>query len=152
MRDRLQLVLATEEHARSLVLRPEDIHELLAIDPHREPQEAVVDSWAISHSRIAAVTDQGEVIAVGGLALTEEDACPWLLCSSKVGRYGREALARCRGLLRAWQCIAGPSRVLNNFVHRDNLPAQRFITALGFRIVPPPAGDWWFFYLPPRSS
>lgn len=128
-------------------LRPSDRAEVEA-SAKQSPQEALVRSFEASRECFVAVAD-GDPVAIFGVGLVGDVAVPWMLGTPVMRRYPVEVLRRAKAYVRRW---LAEHRVLVNFVDARNKTSIRFLTRLGFTILPPqPHGPYGmpfhFFYM-----
>lgn len=143
----IKFVPATKALCDSMVLREEDRRELLAHEPGRDLSTAVWNSSCISSSALVALDGDGQVVAAFGITEGDHEVCPWLLCSALAERNAIVGMRLARQFIALLRRVAGP-RTAFNWIHKDSTQARRFIQRLGFRIIPAPAGDFDYFYLP----
>lgn len=131
----VEIVPATIEHARAIVLRPGDARELAALG------QTTAEAFAFSTARpIWAETYliDGEVAAMVGLSvhlsLLGDRGEPWLLTGLPVDRHPKLFLRETRaGVARMREQFP----VLANWVHAEYHQAIRWLRWLGFDIGPP---------------
>lgn len=124
--------------AARLVLRPEDAAEVSPGWQERTEAE-------IAAGRALAAWDGDELVALCGIAPSEDLASPWLLASPRISRHRRLLAKTARHLvadLRTYPCTVG------NYIGKASASNRKFIQKLGFVILPSPSGDHDFFYLP----
>jgi hypothetical protein len=133
----VEIVPATPDHARALVLREGDALEVAALG--LSPQQALQQSLARSMWAEAYLVDgpQGhEVAAIVGLcraSLLAGPGVPWLLTGPACERHAKTFLRESRRQLAR---MRGSCLPLVNFVHADYRRAIRWLEWLGFTLEP----------------
>lgn len=96
-----------------------------------------------------AVDADGEVVAIFGCAFENKQAYPWMLSTPYISKHARACIELGRICMEAWTVLARAREVpiLCNYIHKTNHSARRFITRLGFTILPAPNGDFDCFFL-----
>ena len=129
----------------TMQLRQEDIREIIALGV--DPTVALRDSVAVSHVCFTGVNGRGDVIAIGGVSMSNDAITPWMLASSEVRHYGRSILRFARQLMD-WAQRNSEGRVIRNIVHKEHESARAFIRRVGFFIRHDPNSPFDVFYLP----
>ena len=116
-------------------MRPADALEV-RLSSGATPREAVfrsVDSSPVV--KVVALLDEDPVavFGVGATSLLSERGSPWLLGTSRLALCRRELAARSRAIVCE---MAGRYRLLENYVHADNVTSVRWLASCGFRLEP----------------
>ena len=126
-------------------LRAEDLYEVAL---HGSPDWRMRLSRTLEGPGSRTGRDaKGRVLAVGGVALSPHMVAPWLLCSDLVAQHKSESWRFFKSFVAHLREHAD-GRLIGNYVPKDCPRNRAFLLALGFHILPSPAGLFDFFYLP----
>jgi hypothetical protein len=137
--------------------RPEDAHELTL----REEDAREVSQYLLGDpvAALAASIDpactmafrdpQGRLVGLGGATSDARTLSPWLLCSDRLEAHKASAWRLAKRYVAILQQQADEGYLIYNYIAKDSAQARKFVQALGFVILPSPAGSFDFFYLPP---
>jgi hypothetical protein len=137
----IEIVAATRDHARAIVLRHGDACEVAAYGIGKE--QAITQSMARSvwaETYLVDGPNGQEVAAIVGLGLSSfvgGHGVPWLLTGPACERHKRRFMVESERQVKRMLAEASP---LINFVHVDYTRAIRWLAWLGFDIAPAEGG------------
>jgi hypothetical protein len=132
----IEVVPATMEHARAIVLRPGDAREIAA---HGVTQEEGLrlslerSLWAdayLAAGEVAAILGCGSNCLLGGYAT------PWLITGMPVDRHRKEFLRLTKARIEE---LRTEHPVMVNWIHAPYVESLRWARWLGFTVEPPTA-------------
>ncbi|QSI31476.1 hypothetical protein GNX71_18585 [Variovorax sp. RKNM96] len=147
----IELVPASSGHVMDLELRRQDLQEVTAWAPGRDPKDTIWQSLCRSTEAWAAIED-GKCIGIGGFSESKGAVHPWLMLSDRAASQPKAVLRTARWFIKRLQA-ASKGRVVCNYMDATNEGAKRLLGALGFTFLPAPGnGRFHFFFLPPTPS
>ena len=148
----VQYLPATHDLVAQFRMRGADVSEVALTCPNMDPLDVTHLSVEGSDAAAVAVAPDGEVLSVFGLAYSSDSptvAYIWMLSSEGITRHAKEALRHGRRVIE-WARRRAGSRLLCNYIARDNTSARAYIQRLGATIVHNPVGSFDFFFFPPN--
>lgn len=143
----LEYFEASPLDAFDITLRDSDYQEALAWAPGVAPVAALAASIENATEAFTGCCGHA-VVGIWGYRVTEREVHPWLMCSDLINQHSRDFLKGSRKAIRAL-VAQHPDKLICNYVYRDNLPAKRLLTYLGFVwVTAPGSGKFDFFYYP----
>lgn len=121
-------------------ITPEDRAELLESTGAECPVEGLVISRECSFECYVGVIDDTPV-AIFGIALQDpsgDTGVPWAIFTNKMREYPKELMSASRSVMAKWKRMFP---FLENFVHKTNTRAIRWLTRLGFTVCVPRVDD-----------
>jgi hypothetical protein len=151
MSEALEIRKAIPEDAALISLRASDLKEALDWAPDMTPQEALRQSIEMATECFTG-TSEGAIVSIWGYRVGGDLVHPWLMCSDSIKDHAHEFLKDSRKAIQKLQ-EQYPDKRLCNFVGKDNSPAKKLLTFLGFEwLVVPGLPKFDFFYKKPPTS
>lgn len=124
------------EEVSEMVLRPIDYKECTISGQGKLTAKEVYQYSVQTSERVYKVLDDGELVAVFGIADAHHDkvGVPWLLASDTF-KFTKNALNYAKNIFIPYTC--SKYDVLFNYVHKDNDSSIRFLKWLGFGVYQP---------------
>lgn len=143
--------LSVTSDAEAIALRYEDAREASLYSP-LGPRHALAQSIGNCPGTITYRNAEGHIVGILGISRSHLGVSPWLICSPLAKAHRHAVFVKAAEVVEGLQTEANEGALVYNYVGKESVDNRTFLTQLGFRIIPAPAGPFDLFYLPPNVS